>query len=175
MPLPLLGIAAGGALLKGLGSFFGGRSKQKKEDAAAKETDRANRATFDQNEQGRQQALRSLLGSMGSRGIQLNTDPGALQTRQYTGADPTKVTQAGRGSGLAGALLGGLGDLGLGAAQSMQMDNLMSAGQPVGQRALGDAGSAFDPATLSAMAAEAGVSEDDVSNLIAEMLADRRG
>jgi hypothetical protein len=168
MPLPLLGIAAGGALLKGLGSFFGGRSKQKKEDAAAKETHRANKAGFDQGEQSRQQALRSLLGSMQGRGINLNTDPGAFETRQYTGGDPSKVTQAGRGSALAGALLGGVGDLGLGAAQSMQQRDILSAGQPVGDDGVigGD--------MIAQMAQEAGVSEDDIRQLIAEQLADRQ-
>jgi hypothetical protein len=170
MPLPILGLAAGGALLKGLGSIFGGKSKAKKETAAAQEADRANRATFDQGEQARQQALRSLLGSMGSRGIQLNTDPGALQTRQYTGPNQEKVARAGQGWGLASALLGGVGDVALGAAQSGQMDDLLSAGQPVGQ-----GGGGLDIESMSRMAQEAGVSPQEMSDLVQEMLADRGG
>lgn len=168
MPLPLLGIAAGGALLKGLGGFFGNKGKQKKETAAAQEADRANRATFDQNEQARQQALRSLLGSMGGRGINLNTDPGALETRQFTGPNQERVARAGGGSMLASALLGGAGDLALGAAQGMQQDRLLSPGQPVGA-----AGSAVDVDSLQRMADEAGVSPQEISDLIQEMLADR--
>lgn len=168
MVLPVLGLAAGGALLKGLGSFFGGKSKQKKETTAAQEADRANRATFDQNEQARQQALRSLLGSMGGRGIQLNTDPGALQTRQYTGPNQEKVARAGGGFALASSLLGGAGDLAMGAAQAGQMDDFLSAGQPVGA-----AGSSVDIDSLQRMATEAGVSPQEISDLIAEMMADR--
>lgn len=125
-----LAIAGGAALLKGLGSWFSGKSKQKKQDAADKENLRAAKAQHGQNETARTAGLRSIISSLAGRGVNLNIDPALLQEREFTGADPSLANQAGRGSALLGGLFGGVGDLGMSYAQSEMQDDVLSPGQP---------------------------------------------
>ncbi len=170
--LPLL-IGGGAALLRGIGGLFGNRSKSKKEDAAARETQRSNVDTHNQREQRRLAILRTIQGQAGSRGIDFPIDPSLMEARPYTGADPTKVTSAGRGSGLAASILGGLGEFGGDVAQAGQLKGLLSPGQPVGAGGAGVPG--LDEDTLSQIALEAGVSTEDVKELVNEILAERMG
>lgn len=162
---PALLIGGAGALLKGLGGWFGGKSKQKKEEAAAKESDRSARATHAQNEQRRVAGLRTMQAAAASRGVELPIDSSLLEERGYTGADPTKVTGAGKGWGFASSLASGLGGLGADVGQA----SVLSAGQPTGGSVPG-----FSAEEIATIAQENGVSEQDVVELLLEELHDKR-
>lgn len=119
------------AAIKGAGSFFGNKSKQKKESALASEQHRSGVIKHNQAEDSRLASLRTLQAAMAGRGINLPIDPAAFNRKEYAEGDPRKVAEAGRGSAFWGSLLGGVGDIGLAYGQSQQMQPT-SAGQPVG-------------------------------------------
>lgn len=165
-PLALL---AAGAGLKALGGLFGKKSKDKKEDAAAKAQFEQGSKAHANSEAARTGGLRSVMAALAGRGINLPIDPSLLETRQYAGPDNREVARAGRGSGLLGSILGGAGDLATSYGAGQQQEDILSAGQPVGE-----GGGGLDIAQLSKMAEEAGASPEEVSALVAEMMADRQ-
>jgi hypothetical protein len=162
-PLAVAGIGLG---LKALGGLFGKKGQQKKEKAAAQESQRAARDTHAQSERARVAQLQTLQNAFGGRGISLGTDPRLMEERPYVGADPTKVAGQGDTWNLFGGLFGGAGDVATGAAQAQQQQQLLSAGQPTG--------GGIDIEELAAAAKEAGASDDEVAQLVREMLADKR-
>lgn len=162
-PIALAGIGLG---LKALGGLFGQKGKDKREKAAAAETQRANKATFDQNEQARIAQLQTLQNAFGGRGINLGTDPRLMEQRQYVGADPTKVAGVGGGWSALAGLFGGAGDVASGAAQSRQQEQILSAGQPTG-------GAGFDLEEFARQAHEAGATPEETAALIRDLMQDR--
>ncbi len=105
-----LTIAAGGALLKGLGSFFGKKSKQKDQKKAAAELNRSGQLQHTNSETKRTANLRTLQAAAAARGVPLNMDPAILETMPYAGLDPTKFVG---GTNLLGGALEGIGGLGI--------------------------------------------------------------
>ncbi len=164
-PLAAIGIGLGA---KALGGLFGNKSKNKKEDAAAKAQYEQGSKAHANSEAGRTGGLKSIIAAMASRGINMPLDPSLLETRQYAGPDNREAVKAGRGSGLLGSILGGAGDLlqSYGTAQMNEQE--MSNTMPVGE-----GGGGLDVAQLSRMAEEAGATPEEVSALVQEMLADK--
>lgn len=165
-PLLIAGIA--GALAKGIGGLFKRKSANKQADAAAAEQFRSGTATKAQSEAQRIAQLKSLLANAGARGHQLQVDPSSLEARPYTGPDSREVVKAGRGSGLAGDIIGGVGGVAQSYVQSKELESLLGGGG-VSDASLGG----LDIDGAYAEAQKLGIPDSDVDDLIKELLADR--
>lgn len=106
---PLL-IAAGGALVKGIGSFFGKKGKQKDDKRAGQAVNSANAKRWQNSEAKRIANLRTLQAAAAARGVPLNIPAELFNTMPDPSVDATQLVP---GTNFWGDALSGIGQTGI--------------------------------------------------------------